>query len=705
MVAAVAAGLPRGGVPLEAQVALCVAVAVALLLAPARPGAPGNSASSENPKSAGAVEPGSADGVQRAWRAWLTRGRGVAFLAPALVVLWGLWQCVPLPFGLLRALSPAAAALRALPPAVAPGSAPLSLDWPATLSALAVPAAAACALAAAGMLTERSRRLLCAAPFVAALLQALIGFARFDGGVHGTFVNRNHLAALLVFGALTALGAGLVRTERRVLWLLGSALCAAAALLTLSRGAALALVAGVLLILVRQRRRTMVAILVPALALSAGLYLAGGPLLDRAAQLAPGQLVSTDVKVRSFGAALRTVPEFPLFGVGRGTWGAVSELHRSVPGEVTFVYVENEPLQLAAELGLPLALLVLALLAWGFFSAQPAPGLELGAAAGLLALALQNLVDFNLELMGVALPAAVALGALCGSPRFPWLARGGALLAAAACAGLVFATPLLSDAELAARAPGMQARHPADWLVSLSEAVQQLEQKKPGAALAWAVRAQELSPRSWRAHAVSAAALLQLGRPAQARVETKLALAGGNYSLIPGDALDVAARSAHGLDELLEATPAEPPVRAALVQRLHERGRDDEARAVAREELALAAGEARHTLLQSLAELTAGDELRALARELPGCEGTVALARADPAHAEELLQPCATDWPAAQQLFELRLKRGGDALAVIDRFLPGEHAADAHALKARALRALGRNTEAAAEERTSQRLR
>ena len=102
-----------------------------------------------------------------------------------------------------------------------------------------------------------------------------------------------------------------------------------------------------------------------AVAITGAVLVSGTPLTARFADLSR-QPITADLKLRSFIGAAEVALEHPLFGVGRGAWRYLAERHRSVPGDIAFVYVENEPLQLAAEEEFPLALLIIgiAIIAW-----------------------------------------------------------------------------------------------------------------------------------------------------------------------------------------------------------------------------------------------------------------------------------------------------------------------------------------------------
>ncbi len=629
-------------------------------------------------------------------------------LLPLAIALAAALQCVPIPSGLLELLAPHSAALRFAPPAPRTAWAPISLDQVETLSAIAPALTLACALAAAALLARRPRAqlLLLAAPVAAALLQLGICAVRLagQGTWAGSFVNRNHLAGLLMLGALAAAGAALsppreeepgmfpALARARPLWIASAAACAAGTWLTLSRGASGALVLGALVLFWLERRaggeressrgsRRALWLVAPlVLGALAALSLARNPLLERLQDLA-NRPVATEEKILSQRAALQVALEHPLLGVGRGAWRYVAEEHRSVPGELAFVYVEDEPLQLACELGIPFALAFVALagLAWTRAAGRARSGLARGVVAGALALALQNCFDFNLEFAGVGLPFAIALGAAVADERLRgaaderargadgerrrgaaderrrsadaesdrrptsgwWRAPRAALIAVAGAAVPIALLPLgllpwsaeresgrlvfeADDPKVPAEAlledaRAVVSRHPADWLCSLapSHGLHLRSPRRTAEALAWAGRAQSLAPRAWRAHANTAAILLRAGRAAQARAETRLAL-DHTSAIYYGEVAALAARASETLDDLLEASPEDPFTRGRLVQVLRGLRRPSLARALAEEELALPEAQRSPEATQLLLE----EETRLLldARDFPAAE-------------------------------------------------------------------------------------
>jgi tetratricopeptide (TPR) repeat protein len=530
--------------------------------------------------------------------------------------------------------------------------------------------------------------------------------------------------------------------RERIAAVASAVVCGAAVVLTGSRGGLLSLCAGMALLALFAKRGKWL-VLAAAMALASALLWRGASVLH-------------DEKLRSFAGAAQLVRDHWLSGLGRGAYRFLSDRHRSVPGDLLYVYAENEPLQLAAELGVPAALAVLGATAWAFLrgARRPASGLSRGALAALAGLALHNLVDFNLELIGVALPAALALGALAAPPveteakrARPLWARSGAALVALAVAGGALLALRWAGAHSAEREAGalvarvddrsvplaallgearaLLVRHPADALIDLAaaRALHERAPAQPGRALLWVNRAMALSPTSPRPHALAAAILGSAGARSQARLELKLALSGGRYQQVFGELLTLATQLARGAGELWEATPDDAAVRAALIERLQRLGRRDEAQAFAERELArldalVANINERSFILVRLAaiSLERGDAPAALrfaerlSRERPSCEASEWLARAERAAgkaeaADALVHATIARCPQVGGTLLLELvesvaaHRGPqaalDELRALSAESPGSpRAADARLLHARLLEQLGRPAQA-----------
>jgi O-antigen ligase len=193
--------------------------------------------------------------------------------------------------------------------------------------------------------------------------------------------NEGQVALLAAFGALTAFGLMLGGTAlpRRVrvvaagiALLLGATALAHGSLTALS-----ALASGTCgLLLLRYRRRALLGLAITG-ALAAVCVAAVPPLRSRVAgivgEIGEGRLdAATSHRLGGWAAAIEMARERPLLGYGPGTFGAEFATHRvraeeryarwlgnpHLPG--SYLDAHNEPLQAAAELGIPAAIAALA---------------------------------------------------------------------------------------------------------------------------------------------------------------------------------------------------------------------------------------------------------------------------------------------------------------------------------------------------------
>jgi O-antigen ligase len=118
---------------------------------------------------------------------------------------------------------------------------------------------------------------------------------------------------------------------------------------------------------------------------------------------------SVTERVRLWGEAIRLVGDAPLTGVGPGMFGPAGTPAR-MPWEQ---YAHNEYLQVAAELGLPALLVVLAGLALTYRRLSTAPDRDaaLVGVVVLTALCLHACVDYVVHVPAVVLAAAATVGA------------------------------------------------------------------------------------------------------------------------------------------------------------------------------------------------------------------------------------------------------------------------------------------------------
>jgi tetratricopeptide (TPR) repeat protein len=382
----------------------------------------------------------------------------------ALMALLPALQVLPFPTALRAHFDSAGVALLGNAPDGLPRQWPLSLDPLATRQEIAV-AVATWMVFLLGLHLASGRRtrwlplqLLALSGVVAVVsglahrifdVPRLYGLFDASGTFPGPFINPNHAAEfyeLTAFCAL-ALAAGSER-EVRWAWLGVTALEAAAALTTLSRGSFLALLSGgsvVALLLVRRamRERRLEdeaalragdeaafverlhrarprrtgwawvggALLVVGLGIAVAVALGATPVWD--------ELVQTDLggraeKPQLWRDAWTLVQNHP-WGIGRHAFEAVYPSVKTLPLALRFQFVENLPLQILIDVGWAGAavLVVGVALLWRKITWR-GDAVEAALIGGLTAVLAHNLVDFGLETLGMRLPFAVVAGLLVG---------------------------------------------------------------------------------------------------------------------------------------------------------------------------------------------------------------------------------------------------------------------------------------------------
>jgi O-antigen ligase len=355
-------------------------------------------------------------------------GAGLAYLV---------FQCTPLPLGVLNVLSPARAELAHM---TGEHWAPLSVAPSASL--LLAATMAACALLfvlareAAWRLEERAW--IAAAPLAAiAALEAALGLAQFfsnwpDGVARGTYINRNHYAGFLEIGLLMAVGLGMAGgahkgrglTVRRGAAIVAGALILAGLIHSLSRMGFVAALTGLAVCAVAalakrfprkraegtQRRRgtrwLMALGAVVAAVAVLFVYLPPDQLIARFAELAATEDITADMRVEIWRQTLDLTKAYRWTGSGAGTYESAFYRYKTVAPLNTVDYAHNDYLQWLAELGVVgfgvwlLAAAVVMRSAWR----HPA------AIGVLAAIALHSVVDFNLYIPANAMAVAWVAG-------------------------------------------------------------------------------------------------------------------------------------------------------------------------------------------------------------------------------------------------------------------------------------------------------
>jgi O-antigen ligase len=270
----------------------------------------------------------------------------------------------------------------------------------------------------------------------------------------GPYVSKNHFAGYVGMVALLALGLAVGLARRRggrdwmssrgaggvVLALVAALAMALGVLVSLSRGGAISLAAGVLAfaaLRVRERRGDgkvgpLLPSLAVALALAALLLLA----LPPGAHERLHSLADTSFRLDTWRDTLRLASSSPWVGLGLGSFEDAYPRFKGGHGELRVEHAENDYLETLAEaglLGLSLAVAALLLMAARVLAARPSSlrrDLGAGALAGLVALLVQSLFDFNLRIPSNAILAAFLASVVAAGvpvrPAAAWASRAAA---------------------------------------------------------------------------------------------------------------------------------------------------------------------------------------------------------------------------------------------------------------------------------------
>jgi O-antigen ligase/tetratricopeptide (TPR) repeat protein len=565
-------------------------------------------------------------------------GRPPLLLLLGVAVALTAVQLIPFPAALLELLNPTAYELRVDGAVMAGGDAPafmaLSLDPAGTLFEL-VKLAAYTALAYVALrlaATERGRTRL------VMLVAGVIGAAAAIGMINmlveantlfglyrprhagreflGPLLNRNHFASLLAVGAI--LGGGLalrprLPTQERLLWVVIAVLCLVESLLIQSRGAAVGLALGLgvfggLLLLQRwfqdperkTRRPDLKKVTLPATTvvlccLTLVVFFSAGGVSDELSRTSTAELSEPLSKFVAWRSGAELLRESPWIGVGRGGFeSAFTRVHEG-SGFLTYSHLENEYLQAAVDWGIPGALAVAFVLGWtALIAVRRWNGGPLAAAGlgALVTVAAQSMVDFAVELPGLAVPMVIVLATLTYVP----LVEAGrtrtararivrsASLAGLAAIVLLLITPLgrtlhedhiqLSEQkgplsiELGRAAMD---RHPVDYLATAYVAAALFaENDVSGKHLL--NHALTLHPTHPDLHRLAGRLLLRSGNPRQALVEYRLAIAA---NVNPVSVLRELIQRFPQADQAIQALPIDHPAPRRVARVLADEERSD----------------------------------------------------------------------------------------------------------------------------------
>jgi tetratricopeptide (TPR) repeat protein len=525
-----------------------------------------------------------------------TPANAVLWSAAGLLVWTGL-QALPLPCGLVEVVARSAADTLRTAQAALGGPRPqlctLSHDPGATREEIVKGIAIVTTLFTASVLTLRgARREVLWAAAASSLSMSLIALAhavlQLDQ-VYGVYqpvqvkrllllaplMNPNNLGGFAAVGVPLWIGLTHRHHEREVRWLgrVAMVICAAVAVLTLSRAAIAQTICGFLLMLWftriavrRSRRRSSNAqrksprmrwldsagvAITGAAALSCVLYIAG----ERVASEVENRDLS---KLTVLGRAFEFAGQHAWTGVGRG---AFSSTYVAFYGDsVRFAYAENFVAQWISEWGLPMTLVWLTMVTMALARALPklTSLAMIGGAVGFLALCAQNLVDLGFEILGVATLAATLLGVLVTPDKPPpptsFLRSVGGYFATVliiGVVGLALLGPKLSDHSVPALDDRLRnelaesrradfrttlelalALHPSEPVFAVVAATEALMHQDPSTGR-WLNRAMQVAPLWGAPHLLAFQWLWLHGQRSQALLEFKrTAEADIHYELI-----------------------------------------------------------------------------------------------------------------------------------------------------------------------------
>ena len=503
--------------------------------------------------------------------------RWVAFGAGVLV-LFTLFQAIPLPSSVVRVIAPANADIwdRALAvfgekgPEFHPITIAPTMTYEQVLRGLLYLSVfmATVRLVAADLGAFIERAIVISTAFMGMLALAhpavgadrVLGLYRprnlyaFATNYYAPLLNPNHLAAYLNIGACLSL-ASLLSSKplfprpllaTLALFLAGTSVWAA------SRGGMGSLAIGIgTIALIKIWTRSRHSQRTGQLAIAALIGVASAIMIGFAgSDAARNELANTDLgKFRLAATSLKLVSEAPWFGFGRGGFEDVFARVRHDTHYVTYTNPENIIAQWVTEWGVPVSLLCSGTFLWAFrpetllARARPA----VGAWTAIVVSVVHDLVDYHLEVPGVMIPIAVCGGLVLGRRAATHAGEGrtfqrGMFAIAAATLGaavLVLSSPsqsladdreqlskLAIDSSIAPSAfqaseRSAMLRHPAEPFLPLMGAVR-AQLFGEGSVVAWTGAALERYPRFGRAHLVLANSLFKRN-PSQARLEYRLA--------------------------------------------------------------------------------------------------------------------------------------------------------------------------------------
>ena len=506
-----------------------------------------------------------------------------------------LLQVIPLPESFLKSLAPTNYEIISISLGEDFGWAPLTLDvshsYHELLKLLAYLSAALCVLEYRKIYGGKKSRLTFlqvlglsgTAVFFMGCLHVLLGynstFNSFENSTSlfpSTFVNPNHLAAFFSLTAMCNLSVYLILNQyNRTAWPWGIN-CLVMILgnfLTLSRAGiiSLMLVTTALGICFAARRLAPasvkpiavgVTVLPLGALLCATLFIGDRFFRELNSVFQSSSLAKTEI----WQAFPQMLNDFSLFGIGRGAFSAIFPKYSPVTDSHTFSHFENEWIQTLVDWGLifgPLIIILLLVTSITVYRNHRSDNAIWPIFAIFPCLGMHNVMDFNLAIMGIAMPLVILLTLLGPSPKLSQrkkkfqsygqpllLGLSIAFLATQSlghsltkdCSELYEATlePNRSPSETLARINEAIKRHPGDYYLHSLKAQTMLRDKaSPKNVLATVNASLYLAPNRPETHILAGHTLYKMGIIGQAFTEYRIALQ-KSPGLLPQIADDIA---------------------------------------------------------------------------------------------------------------------------------------------------------------------
>jgi putative inorganic carbon (hco3(-)) transporter len=252
------------------------------------------------------------------------------------------------------------------------------------------------------------------------------------GRMTSTYGNANHLAGYMEMTIPLLLGLFLMKPRglKRFIWVCLSALFFTALALTFSRGGwvgsfmSLIFMISFLFYLPTIRKKKVVAITVAGILLVGILILDSPEVVQRIHTLTqPSDVPNFSARVRIWGGMLEMIKDYPVLGIGPGNFATVFTQYQPTGYMSRYFYGHNDYLHFTSELGLFLPIVMAWMIYQSFwrgliklrYSSRFVMGSTVGAMAGIIAILVHSITDFNLHIPANAILFCV-LAALVTSP-------------------------------------------------------------------------------------------------------------------------------------------------------------------------------------------------------------------------------------------------------------------------------------------------